>query len=136
MHGGMHPDEAMIAAVRRLREAHVPVPLVTNPFGAHCYDGYHLDTLADAVVRSGVLGVRKSWRRIVATACERIGVEPARPALADDVDRNISGAARKGIRGVLHVSADETIPTLAALFGVPPDEPVGTASSFDQGDTR
>jgi putative hydrolase of the HAD superfamily len=136
MQAGMRPDERMLAAVARLRDAQVPVALVTNSFGAHCYDGYDLDAIADVIVRSGELGVRKPSRRIYAVACERLGVEPVDSVLVDDVEHNLAGAARLGIRGILHVDADSTIPALEALFGVALDEPVTSPTSFDQGDTR
>jgi putative hydrolase of the HAD superfamily len=62
--------------------------------------------------------VRKPSRRIFQIACERVGVAPEESVLVDDVERNLSGAARLGIRGVLHVEASRTIDGLSALFGL------------------
>ena len=111
-------DEAMIAAVKRLRAAGIPTAIVSNSLGRHSYEGYDLLDIADEVVLSGDVGVRKPSRRIFQIACERLGVEPEESVLVDDVERNLSGAARLGIRGVLHVEADRTIDELSALFGI------------------
>jgi putative hydrolase of the HAD superfamily len=70
-------DDAMLDALVALRAAGVPVALVTNALGRDCYDGFDLDALADVVVISSAVGVRKPSRRIYANACERLGVAPA-----------------------------------------------------------
>lgn len=137
LQAGMGPDERMLAAVARLRDARVPVALVTNSFGAHCYDGYDLEAIADVVVRSGELGVRKPSRRIYTAACEGLGVDPERTVLVDDVEQNLAGAARLGIRGLLHVDADRTIPALEELFGTALEQGVPAPDvTADPGGTR
>src|SRR5206468_5883277 len=60
MQAGMAPDDMMIDALATLRATGVPVALVTNALGRDCYDGFDLDALADAVVISSAVGVRKA----------------------------------------------------------------------------
>jgi putative hydrolase of the HAD superfamily len=96
----------------------VPVALVTNQFGQDCYEGFDLDALADVVVVSSQVGVRKPSRRIYATACERLGVAPADAVMVDDIQHNLDGAARLGIEGVLHRDAQRTLAELDARFGL------------------
>lgn len=113
----MHPDEAMLAALARLRAHGVPVALVTNSLGDDCYRGFDLSELADVVVISSEVGVRKPSRRIYEIACERLGVAPEECVLIDDLLHNLSGAARIGIRGLHHVDSARTVAELADLFG-------------------
>jgi putative hydrolase of the HAD superfamily len=120
MQAGLRPDETMLAAARGLRAAGHPVALVSNSFGADLYDDYDLDALADVHVISGEVGVRKPSRRIYALACERLGVAPERCVMVDDVEQNLTGAARLGIAGVLHRDADATLAELAERFGAVP----------------
>ncbi|MGI5200335.1 HAD family hydrolase [Spirillospora sp. CA-108201] len=115
---GMRPDQEMLAALRRLRAAGVPVALVSNALGDDCYQGYDLDAVADVVVISSEVGVRKPSRRIYQTACERLGVDPADCVLIDDLEHNLRGAAKLGIRGVHHVDSRETRTALERLLGI------------------
>ncbi len=116
MQAGFGPDEAMLEALAALRADGVPVALVTNAFGRDCYRGFDLDALADVRVVSTEVGVRKPSRRIYAIACERLGVAPEACVLIDDVQLNLDGAARLGIAGVLHRSAETTIRELDDRF--------------------
>ncbi|MFC8131526.1 HAD family hydrolase [Streptomyces sp. NPDC057302] len=115
---GLRPDEKMLAALRGLRAQGIPVAIVSNALGDDCYLGYDLDALADAVVISSDIGSRKPGRRIYRTACERLGVEPSACVMIDDLEHNLSGAARLGIRSLHHVDSDETVRALGELFGV------------------
>lgn len=114
---GMRPDETMLAALSGLRAQGTPVAIVTNALGDDCYQGYDLDALADVVVISSEIGSRKPGRRIYRTACERLGVEPSACVMIDDLEHNLSGAARLGIRGLHHIHSDETAGALRELFG-------------------
>jgi putative hydrolase of the HAD superfamily len=115
---GYGPDEAMVDGLAALRAAGVPVALVTNQFGQDCYAGFDLDALADVVVISSEIGVRKPSRRIYAVACERLDVAPQQCVMVDDVQHNLDGAARLGIAGVLHREAAATLAELDARFGL------------------
>ncbi|MEU6003292.1 HAD family phosphatase [Streptomyces sp. NPDC047197] len=117
---GMRPDEAMLAALRGLRARGIPVAIVSNALGDDCYQGYDLDALADVVVISSDIGSRKPGRRIYQTACDRLGVEPSACVMIDDLEHNLSGAARLGIRGLHHLNSNETTHALEELFATAP----------------
>ena len=95
----------------------MPVALVTNSFGRDCYDGFDLHALADVVVISSV------------SACaSRRGASTPSPASAwsrtrqlvtvDGIETNLEGAARLGIAGVLHTSAERTVRELDDRSGI------------------
>ncbi|MEV6218236.1 HAD-IA family hydrolase [Nocardia sp. NPDC051833] len=110
-------DDETVALLSRLRNAGVPVALVSNAFGRDPYQGFDLDALADVVVVSSEVGVRKPSRRIYAIACERLGTSPQHCVMVDDLQQNLDGAARLGIAGVLHVDGATTARLLAEQFG-------------------
>lgn len=114
----LKPDRAMLEAIRGLHGRGVPVAVVSNAFGDDCYRGYDLTQLARTVVASNEVGVRKPSRRIYRIACERLGVEPERTVLVDDLAMNIVGASRIGIRGIHHERTEDTLHALAQLFPV------------------
>ena len=118
MQAGLRPDADMIALVAELRAAGYPVALVSNAFGRDCYAGFTLSELADEVVISSEVGVRKPSRRIYALACERLAIPPAQAVLIDDLQQNLDGAARLGIAGVRHTDAATTRHQLATRFGI------------------
>ena len=112
------PDHEMLDALARLRDGGVPVALVTNQFGRDCYGDFELQAIADVVVISTEVGVRKPSRRIYAIACERLGVAPEACVMVDDIEHNLDGAAKLGIAGVLHTSAAQTVRELDERFGI------------------
>jgi putative hydrolase of the HAD superfamily len=118
MQSGFSADHEMLAAVGALRAGGTPVALVTNSFGHDCYEGFDLHGLADVVVISSDVGVRKPSRRIYVIACERLGVAPASCVMIDDIEHNLDGASRLGIAGVLHTSASQTVRELDERFGI------------------
>ena len=119
MQTGGSADPEMLDALARLRVGGVPVAIVSNRLGRDCYDGFDLEALADVVVISSDVGVRKPSRRIYAIACERLGVAPQTCVMVDDLQHNLDGAARLGIGGVLHTTAAQTIRELDQRFGIP-----------------
>ncbi|MEY9854936.1 putative hydrolase of the HAD superfamily [Catenulispora sp. GAS73] len=114
----LRPDEEMIAAMRALRAAGVPVAIVSNSLGDDAYAGYDLTELADTSVISGEVGVRKPSRAIYEIACTRLGVEPAECVMIDDLEHNLQGAARLGIVGLHHTDSKRTVAMLAEWFGI------------------
>lgn len=118
MQTGGSPDHEMLDALARMRAGGVPVAIVTNQLGRDCYEGFDLESLADVVVISSEVGVRKPSRRIYAIACERLGAAPERCVMVDDLQHNLDGAARLGIEGVLHTTAAQTIGELDRRFGI------------------
>jgi putative hydrolase of the HAD superfamily len=101
-----------------MRAGGVPIAIVTNQLGRDCYDGFDLEALADVVVISAEVGVRKPSRRVYAIACERLGVPPETCVMVDDLRHNLDGAARLGIAGVLHTTAARTVRELDQRFGI------------------
>ncbi|MFD0434394.1 HAD-IA family hydrolase [Streptomyces chartreusis] len=118
MQAGMSIDQEMLALLGDLRVAGHPVALVSNSFGTGTYDGVDLAALADVVVVSAVVGIRKPSRRIYSIACERLCVAPEEAVMIDDLQQNLDGAARIGIGGVLHTDAADTRRQLAERFGI------------------
>jgi putative hydrolase of the HAD superfamily len=118
MQAGLRRDDATVRLVEELRTLGIPIALVSNAFGRDCYAGFDLDALADVVVISSEVGVRKPSRRIYAIACERLATDPRQAVMVDDLQQNLDGAARLGIAGVLHTSAADTRTQLAERFGI------------------
>jgi putative hydrolase of the HAD superfamily len=118
MQAGLRRDEDTVRLIEELRAAGVPIALVSNAFGRGCYAGFDLDSLADVVVISSEVGVRKPSRRIYSFACERLGVDPRQAVMVDDLQQNLDGAARLGIAGVLHTDAADTRKQLSERFGI------------------
>jgi putative hydrolase of the HAD superfamily len=114
----LKPDEVMIAAMRALRAAGVPVAIVSNSLGDDAYRGYDLTELADTVVISGEVGVRKPSRAIYELACQRLGAEPPECVMIDDLEHNLKGAERLGIVGLHHTDAKRTVAALAEWFPI------------------
>jgi putative hydrolase of the HAD superfamily len=111
-------DEAMVQAVTKIKQAGVPVAIVSNSMGDRGYESFDMTKLADVIVISGEHGVRKPSRRLYQIACDGLGVDPTHCVMVDDVPRNLSGAARLGIRGVHHTDAAQTIAELRELFAL------------------
>ena len=118
MQAGLRRDDDTVRLIEDLRASGVPIALVSNAFGRDCYAGFDLDALADAVVISSEVGIRKPSRRIYAIACERLGIDPRQAVMVDDLQQNLDGAARLGIAGVLHTDAADTRKQLSERFGI------------------
>jgi putative hydrolase of the HAD superfamily len=118
MQAGLRRDDDTVRLIEDLRLAGVPIALVSNAFGRDCYAGFDLDALADVVVISSEVGIRKPSRKIYAIACKRLGVDPREAVMVDDLQQNLDGAARLGIAGVLHIDAADTRTQLTERFGI------------------
>jgi putative hydrolase of the HAD superfamily len=118
MQAGLRRDDDTVRLIDDLRASGVPIALVSNAFGRDCYAGFDLDALADVVVISSEVGVRKPSRKIYAIACERLGIDPRQAVMVDDLQQNLDGAARLGIAGVLHTDAADTRKQLSERFGM------------------
>lgn len=126
MQSRMRPDPATVALVEDLRAQGRPVGLLSNSFGDDCYAGFDLPAMFDAVTISAEIGVRKPSRRAYLAACERLGVAPEVTVMVDDLPHNIDAAARVGMAGVVHRSADRTRAELQTLLGeIPGPVPTG-----------
>ena len=117
--GGMRPDEEMHEAVRRAREAGVKTGMVSNSWGDDRYDRNALERTFDAWVISGEVRLRKPDPQIYALGAERIGLDPSDCIFVDDLRGNLKPAQKLGMATVHHRTADETIPQLEELLGIP-----------------
>jgi putative hydrolase of the HAD superfamily len=116
---GVHPDAAMVDAVRRARAAGVRTALVSNSWGVHRYPHEMFDELFDGVVISAEEGIRKPARRMYELGVERAGVQAADCVYVDDLPFNLTPAQEMGMATIHHTSAEKTIPELEELLGVP-----------------
>lgn len=116
---GLRPVPEMVEAMASLRAVGIPTVLVSNTLGEYAYEWCDLDALFDAVVLSGVVGVRKPSRRIYAIAAELAGAHPCACVLVDDLEINLAGAKRIGVRGIHHTEPTATIAKLGRVFSTP-----------------
>jgi epoxide hydrolase-like predicted phosphatase len=113
------PDEEMIEAVARFREAGVRTGLISNSWGtALKYEPEMMERLFDATVISHLVGMRKPDPRIYALGAERLGLAPEACIFVDDLPGNLKPARAMGMMTVVHREAAETIAELEALLGV------------------
>jgi HAD superfamily hydrolase (TIGR01493 family) len=91
-----YPDTA--EALKRLREAGVPVAVVSNIAWdiRQVFARYDVEGLVDTFVMSYVEGVVKPEPRIFTEACERIGVRPGEVLMIGDSEEADGGAAALG----------------------------------------
>lgn len=107
----------MNALVRRARETGIRTALLSNSWG----DFYPRDLwegMFDVVVISGEVGMRKPDADIFHLTLDRMGMDAAECVFVDDLPHNITAAVDLGITGVRHVTYDETLTELQALFGI------------------
>jgi epoxide hydrolase-like predicted phosphatase len=116
--GGMGPDEAMLAAVKRARAEGVRTGLISNSMGEGRYDRGAFPELFDGVVISGEVGMHKPQPQIFRLGCERIGLPPEECVFVDDLRENCEGAEAIGMTAILHRGAERTVPELERLLGV------------------
>jgi putative hydrolase of the HAD superfamily len=117
LQAAMRPDRDMIDLVSSVRADGYRVGLLSNSLGDHCYAGFDLAAMFDAVVISAEIGARKPSRVAYRVACERLGVQPDETVMVDDLEQNIVAAQRLGLAGVVHRDATATARELADLLG-------------------
>ena len=113
----------MSAAVGRARAAGIRTALLSNSWGDSGYERSTFGELFDAVVISSEVGLRKPDPAIFLLAAERVGVPPTECVFVDDLLPNAEAAKAVGMEGIVHRSAEFTVPRLEALFGVPLSPP-------------
>ncbi|HTW20325.1 MAG TPA: HAD family phosphatase [Mycobacteriales bacterium] len=118
MFAGFEPQPSMVAAVRHAKAAGLRTGLLSNSWG-NTYPREGWTELFDAVVISGEVQLRKPEPEIYLLTAAEIGLEPAECVFVDDLMPNVRGAAAVGMVGVHHVTPQETLDELEALFGHP-----------------
>jgi epoxide hydrolase-like predicted phosphatase len=116
---GVQPDTAMLDAVRTAREAGIRTALVSNSWGVHRYPHDLFSEIFDGIVISGAEGTRKPAKRMYELGAERAGVAPELCVFVDDLPFNLTPAEELGMATIHHTSAEDTIPRLEELLGVP-----------------
>ncbi|MFC7304546.1 HAD family hydrolase [Streptomyces monticola] len=116
MQARLRPDPDTIALVAKVRAEGHRVGMLSNSLGDDCYAGFDLPAMFDAVTVSGEIGVRKPSRRAYAIACERLGAAPEETVMVDDLEQNITAAARIGLAGIVHRDAATTAAALSRLL--------------------
>ncbi|MGK5172148.1 HAD-IA family hydrolase [Geodermatophilus sp. CPCC 205761] len=118
---------AMVAAVRRLREAGVPLALLSNNVAPMERTGRLGELLAsfDAVVESSVEGVRKPepeiYRRALTRLSDAVGwpIRAGDCAYLDDLGINLKPARALGMHTIKVVDPAAALAELSALVGIP-----------------
>ena len=116
--GLVGPDDAMIDAVRTVRDSGIRTGLVSNSWGTRRYPQHLLDELFDGIVISGHEGMRKPAPEIYLLGAERAGVEPGDCVFVDDLHFNLDPARELGMAAIHHTDSAETIIELEQLLGV------------------
>jgi putative hydrolase of the HAD superfamily len=116
---GVHPDEPMVEAVRRARAGGIRTALVSNSWGVHRYPHDLFEELFDGVVISGEEGTRKPAKRMYELGAERAGLAAEQCVFVDDLPFNLTPAEELGMATVHHTSAEESIPQLEEILGLP-----------------
>ena len=120
MLGGLDDlEEDMIGLVRRAHAAGLRTALLSNSWGDGDYPAQLWDGLFDELVISGRVGMRKPDPDIFRYTCSLLDLPPSACVMVDDLPRNIAGAVRVGMVGVLHRAYASTVEELEILFGVP-----------------
>jgi putative hydrolase of the HAD superfamily len=127
LRGELRP--AMVAAVRRLRGAGLPLALLSNNVAPMERTGPvgELLGLFDAIVESSVEGVRKPepeiYRRALTRLSDAVGrrIEAADCAYLDDLGINLKPARALGFATIKVVDPAEALTELSALVGFPLD---------------
>lgn len=117
MFAGFGRETAMTEALRHAKAAGLSTALLSNSWGLD-YPREHWDELFDVVVISGEVKMRKPEARIFQLTAERLGLAPQACVFVDDLAPNVRGAAEVGMVGVHHVTPQQTIEELEALFEI------------------
>ena len=110
-------EESMVGLVRRAKAQGLRTALLSNSWG-NDYPREGWDTLFDAVVISGEVGMRKPEHRIYQHVLGLLDLAPQQAVMVDDLQPNVAAAVEVGMVGVLHQSYEQTLMELEAVFGL------------------
>lgn len=106
----------MNGLVRRARERGIRTALLSNSWGDF-YPRDLWDGMFDVVVISGEVGMRKPDEGIFALTLDQLELPAQECVFVDDLRHNIDAAVALGMVGVHHLSYEQTLQELEALFG-------------------
>ncbi|HEY6745361.1 MAG TPA: HAD family phosphatase [Mycobacteriales bacterium] len=118
MFAGMRVEPTMLSVLRAARTAGLRTGLLSNSWGLD-YERDGWDTLFDAVVISGEVGLRKPDPAIYELAAQRMALPPDQIVFVDDLRPNVRAAVSAGMVGVQHVDISTTVGELEILLGCP-----------------
>jgi putative hydrolase of the HAD superfamily len=121
----LHPNEEMIALMRRLRERGLRMALLTNNvreweplWRAKLPD---IDEIFEVVVDSAFVGMRKPEPGIYELTLERLGGVAANDCLfVDDIDANCEMATELGMTAVHYRDNEQAVREIEAALGLLP----------------
>lgn len=103
----LQPNHRMLTTVAELRSQGVKIGILSNSWGSGYfspYEGYDLERLADAVVISDQVRLRKPEPAIFQLVLDRLGVAADRSVFVDDVAANLTPAAAMGMTlSLIHI---------------------------------
>lgn len=112
------PEPRMFDLVRTARAAGVRTALLSNSWG-NTYPRQGWDSLFDAVVISGEVGMRKPEERIYRHTAVLLDLPTSACVMVDDLPWNVEAARAVGMDAVLHTDPALTAEALEPLLGVP-----------------
>lgn len=115
MFAGFGPQPSMIEAVRRAKSAGLSTALLSNSWGNE-YPREGWPELFDAVVISGEVQMRKPEPEIYQLTAARLELAGQQCVFVDDLMPNVRAAAEVGMVAVHHVTPQQTLDELEALF--------------------
>jgi HAD superfamily hydrolase (TIGR01509 family) len=107
----------MINVVRRAHARGIRTALLSNSWGNE-YPVEDWGDAFDAVVISGQVGMRKPEPEIFQHTLNLVGSKPADAVFVDDTPEHVRAAVELGMIGVHHVSYQQTVEELEAIFGM------------------
>lgn len=117
MFAGFELQSPVSDAVKRVKRAGFATALLSNSWGNdYPRDGW--DEMFDAVVISGEVGMRKPDHEIFRLTARKLDVAPEQCVFVDDLMPNVAASVEVGMVGVHHVTPQQTVEELEALFDV------------------
>jgi putative hydrolase of the HAD superfamily len=116
----LHPNEEMIALMRRLRERGYKMAICTNnvrEWEPLWRAKLPVDEIFDVVVDSAFVGSRKPEPRIYEITLERLGVAAESALLIDDIEINCRAAEELGMRAVWFQANEQAIEEIEQALG-------------------
>ena len=110
---GIEPFPETVPTMEALRERGIKLGIVTDnwPSIDRRYKELGLRNYFDAFVISAIVGCTKPCSLMYWTAVDQIGIRPDSLLFVDDNPRNVEGAIREGMQGVVINRYGQTIET-------------------------